>query len=119
MRRDFAPVRACGGAKRKNEPHKVAAWRDGSKLSQSQYAALYAAIGTNSGANPPAGEFYIPDRRGRFVRGQGPLGQLDPDAAHRTDMQTGTTVGPTVGSVQNDASRTTCIRTRSSLPAAG
>lgn len=76
---------------------------DGSKVSQSQYAALYAAVGTNFGANPPAGQFYVPDLRGRFVRGQDPMGQFDPDAADRTDMHSGTKIGPTVGSVQGDA----------------
>jgi microcystin-dependent protein len=77
---------------------------DGSALSQSNYAALYAAIGTNFGANPPTGQFYIPDLRGRFVRGQDPNGTLDPDSANRTDMQdTNTVVGATVGSVQADA----------------
>src|ERR1043165_4026287 len=77
---------------------------DGSSVSQSQYAGLYAAVGTNFGANPPAGEFYIPDLRGRFVRGQDPAGTLDPDAAKRTDMQNDTLIaGPKVGSVQADA----------------
>lgn len=76
---------------------------DGSNVSQTQYAALYSVVGTNFGANPPAGEFYLPDLRGRFVRGQDPQGRVDPDAANRTDMHTATQItGPTVGSLQAD-----------------
>lgn len=76
---------------------------DGSKVSQTEYAALYATIGTNFGAEPPTGQFYLPDLRGRFVRGQDPTGKVDPDATSRTDMQNGSTTGATVGSVQGDA----------------
>lgn len=77
---------------------------DGSTLSQSQYAALYSVIGTNFGANPPTGEFYLPDLRGRFVRGQDPQGLVDTDGPNRTDMHTpAQIVGPTVGSLQEDA----------------
>jgi microcystin-dependent protein len=76
---------------------------DGRSLSRNAYANLYSAIGTNFGMNPPPGEFYIPDLRGRFVRGQDPTGLRDPDAAARQDMQSGTQVGAAVGSVQSDA----------------
>jgi microcystin-dependent protein len=77
---------------------------DGSALNQAQYADLYAAIGTNFGAQPPAGDFYIPDLRGRFVRGQDLGLGRDPDAGTRTDMQnTSLTAGATVGSLQGDA----------------
>lgn len=77
---------------------------DGRLLSQTQYAELYAAIGTSFGAQPPAGQFYIPDLRGRFVRGQDAGASRDPDEASRTDMQNpNLTAGGSVGSVQADA----------------
>ncbi|HYK02209.1 MAG TPA: phage tail protein [Thermoanaerobaculia bacterium] len=76
---------------------------NGSTVSQNDYADLYQAIGRNFGGNPQPGQFYLPDLRGRFVRGQDPDGELDPDTKNRTDMQTGEEIGPTVGSVQGDA----------------
>lgn len=77
---------------------------DGRQLSEAQYADLYAAIGTNFGAQPPAGQFFIPDLRGRFVRGQDAGANRDPDMGSRTDMQNPQlTAGGTVGSVQDHA----------------
>ena len=77
---------------------------DGRQLGQTQYPELYAAVGTSFGVQPPAGQFFIPDLRGRFVRGQDAGAGRDPDEGSRTDMQNANlTVGGTVGSVQNHA----------------
>ncbi len=76
---------------------------DGSLVSQSQYAALFAVVGFNFGENPPNGQFYLPDLRGRFVRGADNGAQRDPDIGSRTDMQNSTIKSTTVGSVQSHA----------------
>jgi len=46
---------------------------DGSAVSTTTYAALYAVIGNTFGSNPPAGQFLLPDTRSRVLmaRGQG------------------------------------------------
>lgn len=80
---------------------------DGSLVSQSQFSELYAIVGNNFGSNPPPGSFYLPDLRGRFVRGQDDSTGRDPDSASRVDMQNSAlTVGDQVGSVQLHALQT-------------
>ncbi|MFH6786221.1 MULTISPECIES: phage tail protein [Methylobacterium] len=76
---------------------------DGTLVSQSQYPSLFNAIGFNFGANPPQGQFYLPDLRGRFVRGADDGAQRDPDVGSRTDMQNSAIKSPSVGSVQSHA----------------
>jgi Microcystin-dependent protein len=82
---------------------------DGSVYKQADYRELFAIIQHNFGAPPqsntynPATDFFVPDLRGRFVRGVDDSGKgRDPDVAARQDMQGGQTVGPQVGSVQGD-----------------
>jgi len=72
---------------------------DGSSLSTTTYAALFAKIGYmygGSGAN-----FNIPDYRGEFLRGFDNTAGTDPDAGSRTDRGDGTT-GDAVGTKQTD-----------------
>lgn len=79
---------------------------DGSSLSMqsSEYGALYAAIGSTYGADDT--EFYLPDYRGRFLRGVDGTRGLDPDAASRTAPNPTKSVqgnqGNNVGSLQGD-----------------
>lgn len=76
---------------------------DGTLLSQAEYQELWNSIGTNFGANPPDGQFYLPDLRGRFIRGVDDGIGRDPDLNLRTDMQSASTQSATVGSVQSHA----------------
>lgn len=81
---------------------------DGTIYNQATYKALYEAIGFNFGfidnfsVFDPQLQFYVPDLRGRFVRGvDGGTGR-DPDSALRVDMQSGDQVGANIGSIQAD-----------------
>jgi hypothetical protein len=49
---------------------------DGTAVSRSTYAALFAAIGTTYGAGDGSTTFALPDLRGYFVRGSGINGDL-------------------------------------------
>jgi microcystin-dependent protein len=74
---------------------------DGSSVSRTTYASLFAAIGTAHGS-VDANTFNLPDYRGRFLRGiDGGTGR-DPDAASRTAMNSGGNTGSNVGTVQGD-----------------
>lgn len=73
---------------------------DGSSLSRTTYADLFAVIGTTYGA-ADGSHFYIPDMRGRFLRGWAHGQSTDPDRATRTDRGDGTT-GDYVGTKQTD-----------------
>jgi microcystin-dependent protein len=80
---------------------------NGTAVSQASYPDLWNAIGINFGAHPPQGQFYLPDLRGRFVRGVDDGMKRDPDADSRLDMNDGvTTFGGLVGSVQSHALQT-------------
>jgi microcystin-dependent protein len=76
---------------------------DGTALTQLQFPDLFTAIGFNFGAEPPPGQFFLPDLRGRFIRGLDDNAGRDPDSASRVDMQNSNIVTATVGSVQQDA----------------
>lgn len=86
---------------------------DGSPYKTEQYPDLFAAIGHNFGGRLQGGlgqdrDFYVPDLRGRFVRGvdtTAPDKMRDPDRATRTSMRSPDIVGPVVGSLQEDATR--------------
>lgn len=75
---------------------------DGSAISRSTYATLFAAIGTASGSGDGSTTFNVPDYRGRFLRGVDDTAGRDPDKASRTAMNTGGNTGNSVGSVQLD-----------------
>ncbi len=76
---------------------------DGATISRSQYASLFAVSGTQFGSGDGVSTFHLPDLRGRFLRGVAGATNLDPDAATRTAMNTGGSMGNQVGSVQGDA----------------
>ena len=76
---------------------------DGSAVSRSTYAGLFATIGTAHGAGNGMTTFHLPDYRGRFLRGADDGSGRDPGAAARTAMASGGNSGNTVGSVQNDS----------------
>ncbi len=81
---------------------------DGSIYAQRLYPELFAQVGHSFGACPkshdydPAKQFFVPDLRGRFVRGVDSGAGRDPDAGERRDMQCDHDVGDQVGSVQKD-----------------
>jgi microcystin-dependent protein len=74
---------------------------DGTAVSQTTYADLFAVIGCNFGCS--GGNFNLPDLRGRFLRGRDGGSGRDPDSGARTAMSTGGNTADNVGSVQVDA----------------
>lgn len=76
---------------------------DGSAVSRTEYASLFAAIGTSHGSGNGSTTFNLPDYRGRFLRGVDGLAGLDPDKASRTAMNAGGATGNAVGTVQGGA----------------
>jgi hypothetical protein len=78
---------------------------DGSAISRTQYAALFAVIGTSSGYGDTTTTFNLPDLRGVFLRGVNGTrsdGNGDPDAANRPGPANGANGGNAVGSFQAD-----------------
>lgn len=76
---------------------------DGSVVSRTTYADLFAAIGTAHGSGDGSTTFNLPDYRGRFLRGWSNGQTRDPNKATRTAMGTGGATGDNVGSVQGYA----------------
>jgi microcystin-dependent protein len=76
---------------------------DGSTVSRTTYAALYAIVGNKFGSGDNATTFHLPDVRGRFMRFADNGAGRDPDAAARTAMNAGGDTGDSVGSIQDDA----------------
>lgn len=76
---------------------------DGSEVSRTQYAALFAEIGIAWGGGDGINTFNLPDLRGRFLRGVDLGAGRDPDASSRTAPNSGGNTGDAVGSVQEDA----------------
>jgi len=75
---------------------------DGSAVSRTAYASLFASIGVTHGSGDGSTTFNLPDYRGRFLRGTSGASTLDPDKLTRTAMNTGGNTGNNVGSVQLD-----------------
>jgi microcystin-dependent protein len=75
---------------------------DGSAVSRTTYADLYAAIGDSCGEGDGSTTFNLPDLRGRFLRGVDDGEGNDPNAGSRTAMATGGNTGDNVGSIQSD-----------------
>lgn len=75
---------------------------DGSAVSRTTYANLFAAIGTAFGEGDGSSTFNLPDLRGRFIRGVDGTAGRDPDSSTRTAMNSGGNTGNNVGSVQAD-----------------
>lgn len=74
---------------------------DGSAVSRTTYADLFAVLGTSYGAGDGSTTFNLPDYRGKFLRGYDNGTGNDPDAATRQDRGDGTT-GDAVGTLQDD-----------------
>lgn len=75
---------------------------DGSAVSRTTYADLFALIASTAGQGDGSTTFNVPDLRGRFLRGRDGGAGRDPDAASRTAMATGGATGDNVFSVQDD-----------------
>jgi microcystin-dependent protein len=75
---------------------------DGTAVSRTTYANLFAAISTSWGYGNNSTTFNLPDLRGRFLRGRDGGIARDPDRASRTAANTGGATGDNVGSVQGD-----------------
>lgn len=67
-------------------------WANGTAVSRTTYAALFAAIGTTYGTGDGNSTFNLPDLRGYFVRGAGT--NSDGIAAGTFGAKQGNTVGP-------------------------
>ena len=77
---------------------------DGSAVSRTTYADLFAVISDDYGAGDGSTTFNLPDFRGEFLRGHDDGAGNDPDRASRTDRGDGTT-GDAVGTKQGDQYR--------------
>jgi microcystin-dependent protein len=75
---------------------------DGSAVSRTSYATLFAAIGINFGGGDGIATFNLPDLRGRFLRGADRGAGRDPNAAARIASNGGGAVGDNVGTLQAD-----------------
>ena len=79
---------------------------DGSEVSRSDYANLYAAIGVCWGIGDGSTTFNLPDLRGMFLRGVSGDSGNDEDAESRVVLtDNGGNTGNNVGSYQGDAIR--------------
>jgi microcystin-dependent protein len=76
---------------------------DGAAISRTDYAGLFAAIGTLWGVGDGLNTFNLPDLEGRFLRGADNGAAVDPDAGTRVPLGSGVANG--VGSLQDDAIR--------------
>jgi len=75
---------------------------DGSAISRTTYASLFAIIGETHGEGNGTTTFNIPDYRGKFFRAWDHGAGNDPDAASRTAQATGGNTGDNIGSIQAD-----------------
>jgi microcystin-dependent protein len=73
---------------------------NGAALLRATYSELYGVIGTDYGYTD-ATDFYLPDYRGRFLRGWDHGAGNDPDSGSRTNRGDGTG-GDNVGTIQAD-----------------
>jgi len=78
---------------------------NGTAVSRTTYAALFAAIGTSWGSGDNATTFNLPYTLGEFLRGVNDGSNNDPDAATRTATKTGGNVGDKVGSSEADENK--------------
>jgi hypothetical protein len=73
---------------------------DGKLVNRDDYPELYQALDGAFGVNGT--DFYLPDLRGRFLRGVAGESDLDPGRDSRKAMNQGGNEGNKVGSVQGD-----------------
>ena len=64
--------------------------------------ALFSVLSTTWGTADPTNVFYIPDLRGKFLRGWNHASGIDPDSAARVAAKPGGMAGDAVGSSQPD-----------------
>lgn len=81
---------------------------NGSAISRTTYALLFAVIGTNFGSGDGSTTFNLPESRGLFPRGWNHGSTRadpykDPDATSRVAAETGGLTGDQVGTLQADA----------------
>lgn len=76
---------------------------DGSAVSRTTYADLFAVVGTSFGSGNGSTTFTLPDFRGRFLRGVDGGAGRDEDRATRTAMSAGGGAGDSIGSIQPDS----------------
>lgn len=69
---------------------------DGSAISRTTYASLFAIIGTSHGSGDGSTTFNIPDYRGRFLRGVDSGAGRDPDSGSASSTVTITIAAPGV-----------------------
>lgn len=79
---------------------------DGSAVSRTTYADLFAVTGTRHGQGNGSTTFNLPDYKGKFLRGRADGSTWDPDRASRIAMASGGATGDNVGSVQGHAFQT-------------
>lgn len=72
---------------------------DGTCYSQTTYAALFAVIGTTYGSACGAGNFPVPDMRGRLAAGKDNMGGSAAGRIGTVSTDSGVIVGATLGSV--------------------
>lgn len=73
---------------------------NGDHISRTDYAGLFAVIGTANGDGDGSYTFNLPDLRGTFLRGVDGGSKNDPDAISRVSAAHGGNTGDHVGSVQ-------------------
>jgi hypothetical protein len=73
---------------------------DGSQVSRTTYATLYAVIGDKFGNGNGTTTFHLPALAGQFVRGADLGAARDPDRASRAASGTGGSTGDNVGTLQ-------------------
>jgi microcystin-dependent protein len=79
---------------------------DGSQISRTTYATLYAVIGDKFGNGNGTTTFHLPNLTGMFVRGADLTAGRDPDASSRAAAASGGNSGDNIGSVQKGAMKT-------------
>lgn len=78
---------------------------DGSAVSRTTYADLFALMSEAAGEGDGVTTFNVPDLRGRFLRGWDNGAGNDPDAAARTAINAGGNTGDTLFSLQADENK--------------
>ncbi len=73
---------------------------DGSSYPRATYPVLSTVIASSFGGS--GSDFFVPDLRGRFLRGVDGIAGRDPDKASRTASNSGGQTGNNVGSLQAD-----------------
>lgn len=87
---------------------------NGSVISRTTYANLFAAISTAHGSGDGSTTFALPNYAGQFLRGRANGSANDPDRASRTAAASGGNTGDAVGSIQSNATAKNGLATSAS-----